>query len=107
MNKNLIRKQTKAVVHLHSIKLSSNEERIIHKFCDRMQIPFDKIAFENSPAFMWILSLPKLPKNSNNMKRKARPQAHHRTKKKSVDKVKDRYPNEWVAAFYKWQMLKF
>ena len=27
-----------------AMQLSSNEERVIHEFCDQMQIPFDKIA---------------------------------------------------------------
>ena len=27
-----------------AMQLGSNEERVIHEFCDQMQIPFDKIA---------------------------------------------------------------
>lgn len=42
------------------MKLGSNEERVIHEFCDHMQIPFDKIASENFSAFMRMLSLSKL-----------------------------------------------
>lgn len=65
-----------------AMQLGSNEERIIHEFCDQMQIPFDKIASEDFSAFMRILSLSKLLKNPNNMRGKARPQAYHGTKKK-------------------------
>ena len=57
-----------------AMQLGSNEERVIHEFCDRMQIPFDKIASEDFSAFMRILSLSKLMKNPNNMRGKARPQ---------------------------------
>ena len=66
-----------------AMQLGSNEERIIHEFCDQMQIPFDKIASEDFSAFMRILSLSKLLKNPNNMRGKARPQAYHGTKRKS------------------------
>ena len=65
-----------------AMQLGSNEERVIHEFCDQMQIPFDKIASEDFSAFMRILSLSKLLKNPNNMRGKARPQTHHGTKKK-------------------------
>ena len=65
------------------MQLGSNEERVIHEFCDQMQIPFDKIASEDFSAFMRILSLSKLLKNPNNMRGKARSQAHGgMTKKK-------------------------
>lgn len=30
-----------------AMELGNNEERVIHEFCDRMQIPFDKIASED------------------------------------------------------------
>lgn len=65
-----------------AMQLGSNEERVIHEFCDQMQIPFDKIASEDFSAFMRILSLSKLLKNPNNMRGKTRPQSHHGTKKK-------------------------
>ena len=42
-----------------AMQLGSNEERVIHEFCDQMQIPFDKIASEDFSAFMRILSLSK------------------------------------------------
>lgn len=63
-----------------AMRLGSNEERVIHEFCDQMQIPFDKIASEDFSAFMRILSLSKLLKNPNNMRGKARPQKYHSTK---------------------------
>ena len=55
-----------------AMQLGSNEERVIHEFCDQMQIPFDKIASEDFSAFMRILSLSKLLKNPNNMRGKAK-----------------------------------
>ena len=64
------------------MQLGSNEERVIHEFCDQMQIPFDKIASEDFSAFMRILSLSKLLKNPNNMRGKARTQPYHGAKKK-------------------------
>ena len=71
-----------------AMQLGSNEERVIHEFCDQMQIPFDKIASEDFSAFMRILSLSKLLKNPNNMRGKARPQGHHNVKKRKKDKTK-------------------
>ena len=65
-----------------AMQLGSNEERVIHEFCDQMQIPFDKIASEDFSAFMRILSLSKLLKNPNNMRGKARPPAYRGTKKR-------------------------
>ena len=82
------------------MQLGSNEERVIHEFCDQMQIPFDKIASEDFSAFMQILSLSKLLKKPNNMRGRL---AHRHTMEQ---KAKDRYPIEWVAVFYEWQMRK-
>ena len=65
-----------------AMQLGSNEERVIHEFCDQMQIPFDKIASEDFSAFMRILSLSKLLKNPNNMRGKARSPAYRGTKKR-------------------------
>ena len=65
-----------------AMQLGSNEERVIHQFCDQMQIPFDKIASEDFSAFMRILSLSQLLKNPNNMRGKTRPQTRHGTKKR-------------------------
>lgn len=64
------------------MKLGSNEERVINEFCDRMQIPFDKIASENFSAFMRIMSLSKLLKNLNNMRGKTHHQVHNSKRKK-------------------------
>ena len=44
---------------------------VIHEFCDRMQIPFEKISSEDFSAFLRILSLSKMLKNPNNMRGKA------------------------------------
>ena len=65
-----------------AMQLGSNEERVIHEFCDQMQIPFDKIASEDFSAFLRILSLSKLLKNPNNMRGRTRPQPRHGTKKR-------------------------
>ena len=64
------------------MQLGSNEERVIHEFCDQMQIPFDKIASEDFSAFMRILSLSKMLKNPNNMRGKAKPQPYYAPKRK-------------------------
>ena len=64
------------------LQLGSNEEIIIHEFCDKMQIPFDKIASEDFSAFLRILSLSKLLKNPNNMRGKAKPQPYYAPKRK-------------------------
>ncbi len=64
-----------------AMQLGSNEERVIHEFCDQMQIPFNKISSEDFSAFMRILSLSKPLKNPINMRGKARSQAHRGTKK--------------------------
>ena len=42
-----------------AMRLGSNEERLIYKFCTQMQIPVDKIASEDFSAFMRILRLSK------------------------------------------------
>ena len=65
-----------------AIQIGTDTEAMIHEFCDRMQIPFDKIASEDFSAFMRILSLSKLLKNPNNMRGKAKPQPYYGTKKK-------------------------
>ena len=62
--------------------LDRNEERVISEFCDRMQIPFYKIASDDFSAYLRILSLSKLLKNPNNMRGEARSQPFHGTKKK-------------------------
>ena len=50
----------------------SNEEILIHEFCNKMKIPFEKISSEDFSAFLRILSLSKLLKNPNNMRGKTR-----------------------------------
>lgn len=50
----------------------SNEEIVIHEFCNKMKIPFEKISSEDFSAFLRILSLSKLLKNPNNMRGKTR-----------------------------------
>ena len=50
----------------------SNEEILIHEFCNKMKIPFEKISSEDFSAFLRILSLSKLLKNPNNMRGKNR-----------------------------------
>ena len=58
------------------------EEVVIHEFCDRMQIPFEKISSEDFSAFLRILSLSKMLKNPNNMRGKAKPQPYYAPKRK-------------------------
>ena len=65
-----------------AVQQGSQEEMAIHEFCDRMQIPFEKISSEDFSAFLRILSLSKLFKNPNNMRGKARPQIYHGMKKR-------------------------
>ena len=57
-------------------------EAMIHEFCDKMQIPFEKISSEDFSAFLRILSLSKLLKNPNNMRGKAKSQPYYMPKKK-------------------------
>lgn len=56
-----------------ALEQGSREKMAFHEFCDRMQIPFEKISSEDFSAFLRILSLSKLLKNPNNMRGKARP----------------------------------
>lgn len=65
-----------------AMKQGSNEEIIIHEFCESLKIPFHKIRSEDFSAFLRILSLSELLKNPNSMRGKARPQFQHGTKKK-------------------------
>lgn len=46
---------------------------LIHEFCDKLQIPFEKISSEDFSAFLRILSLSKQLKSPNNMRGKASP----------------------------------
>ena len=56
-----------------AIGQGSDTEMLIHEFCDKLQIPFEKISSEDFSAFLRILSLSKQLKNSNNMRGKASP----------------------------------
>ena len=56
-----------------AMQKGSNEEMIIHQFCEQMQIPFEKISSEDFSAFLRILSLSALLKNQKNMRGKASP----------------------------------
>lgn len=50
---------------------------MIHVFCDKLQIPFEKISSEDFSAFLRILSLSKLLKNPNNMRGKVKAYPGH------------------------------
>ena len=65
-----------------AVQQGSDIEMLIHEFCDKLQIPFEKISSEDFSAFLRILSLSKMLKNPNNMKGKAKPQLYRGTKKK-------------------------
>ena len=65
-----------------ALEQDSNEEIVIHEFCDRMQIPFEKISSEDFSAFLRILSLSKMLKKTNNMRGKAKPQPYYAPKRK-------------------------
>lgn len=65
-----------------ALEQDSNEEIVIHEFCDRMQIPFEKISSEDFSAFLRILSLSKMLKNPNNMRGKAKLQPYYAPKRK-------------------------
>lgn len=66
-----------------AMQLGSDEERMIHEFCDQMMIPFEKISSEDFSAFLRILSLSKLLKNPNSKRGKAKPQPYFVPKKKN------------------------
>jgi transcriptional regulator with XRE-family HTH domain len=59
-----------------TMQLGSGEERVIHEFCDKMQIPYEKISSADFSAFMRILSMSKLLKNPNSQRGKGRPCPH-------------------------------
>ncbi|MCQ4671591.1 helix-turn-helix domain-containing protein [Lactonifactor longoviformis] len=56
-----------------AVQQGSDIEMLIHEFCDKLQIPFDKISSEDFSAFLRILSLSKMLKDPNNMRGKASP----------------------------------
>ena len=65
-----------------ALEQDSNEKIVIHEFCNRMQIPFEKISSEDFSAFLRILSLSKMLKNPNNMRGKAKSQPYYAPKRK-------------------------
>ncbi len=65
-----------------ALEQGSQEEVVIHEFCDRMQIPFEKISSEDFSAFLRILSLSKQLKSPNNMRGKTKPQPYYAPKRK-------------------------
>ncbi len=60
----------------------SNLEMLIQEFCDKLQIPFEKISSEDFSAFLRILSLSRILKNPNNMRGRAKPQPHYASRRK-------------------------
>jgi toxin-antitoxin system, antitoxin component, xre family len=68
-----------------AVQQSSDIEMLIHEFCDKLQIPFEKISSEDFSAFLRILSLSKLLENPNNMRGKARPKPYYASKNKRND----------------------
>ena len=54
----------------------SDLEMLIQEFCDKLQIPFERISSEDFSAFLRILSLSRILKNPNNMRGKTRLQPH-------------------------------
>jgi len=65
-----------------AVQQGSDIEMLIHEFCDKLQIPFEKISSEDFSAFLRILSLSKMLKNPNNMRGKAKPQPYYAPKRK-------------------------
>ena len=66
-----------------ALEQGSQEEVVMHEFCDRMQIPFEKISSRGLlRGFLRILSLSKMLKNPNNMRGKAKPQPYYAPKKR-------------------------
>ena len=55
-----------------NVQQGSATEMMIHEFCDKLQIPFEKISSEDFSAFLRILSLSKMLRNPNNMRGKAK-----------------------------------
>ena len=56
-----------------AVQQGSDIEMLIREFCDKLQIPFEKISSEDFSAFLRILSLSKQLKSPNNMRGKASP----------------------------------
>ena len=54
--------EVKREIFEQAIQMGTDTEAMIHEFCDKMQIPFEKISSEDFSAFLRILSLSKLLK---------------------------------------------
>ena len=65
-----------------AIGQGSDMEMLIQEFCDKLQIPFEKISSEDFSAFLRILSLSRILKNPNNMRGRAKPQPHYAPRRK-------------------------
>ena len=65
-----------------AVQQGSDIEMLIREFCDKLQIPFEKISSEDFSAFLRILSLSKMLKNPNNMRGKVKPQPYYAPKRK-------------------------
>lgn len=83
-----------------AIQMGTDTEAMIHEFCDKMQIPFEKISSEDFSAFLRILSLSKLLKNQTICGEKP---SHSRIicqKRKSAGSKKAiHYKSEWPQFF--------
>ena len=75
-------RKDKTTADQQAIGQGRDTEMLIHEFCDKLQIPFEKISSEDFSAFLRILSLSKLLKNPNNMRGKAKPQPYYAPKRK-------------------------
>lgn len=84
-----------------AIQMGTDTEAMIHEFCDKMQIPFEKISSEDFSAFLRILSLSKLLKNQTICGEKP---SHSRIicqKRKSAGSKKAiHYKSEWPQFFH-------
>ena len=77
-------------------------EMVIHEFCDKLQIPFEKISSEDFSAFLRILSLSKMLKNPNNMRGKSQAAAdttHPDVQETKVAKKPSTVKSEWLSCF--------
>ena len=88
-----------------AIGQGSDTEMLIHEFCDKLQIPFEKISSEDFSAFLRILSLSKQLKSPNNMRGKASPiplpTARPDVSGSEIERQKSHPPVDWQMAFVK------
>lgn len=84
-----------------AIQMGTDTEAMIHEFCDKMQIPFEKISSEDFSAFLRILSLSKLLKNQTICGEKL---SHSRIicqkRKDAGNKKAVHYKSEWPQFFH-------